>query len=171
MSPLPRIPFVLLLLLTPAVGADCIPFSEAAKHVGQTKCVSGRIVRVKPGSRGTTFFDFCDDYRLCPFTVVVFARDLKDVGDVRQLQGKQVEIHGEIKQYDGRAEIVLREARQLGGEAAQIPSLPKAYDVEKKGRYSAGKFSYPKSGRKKARKRQTRPIQTEEQTDPATSED
>jgi len=56
-----------------------------------------------------------------------------------------VEIHGPVKLYDNRAEIILNDLRQLKGEAAQIPPLPKTYDVEKRGRYSAGKFSYPKS--------------------------
>jgi len=36
--------------------------------------------------------------------------------------------------------------------------------VEKKGRYSAGKISYP-SKRKPVKKRQTTPVQTEEQED------
>jgi len=30
---------------------------------------------VKRGERGVHFFDFCADYRTCPFTVVVFASD------------------------------------------------------------------------------------------------
>jgi hypothetical protein len=77
-----------------------------------------------------------------------------------------VEIHGPVKIYDSRAEIILREARQLTGEAAQIPPLPKNFDVEKKGRFSAGKFSYPQSPRKASRKRGTAAVQTEDQSDP-----
>jgi hypothetical protein len=61
------------------------------------------------GARGVHFLDFCDDFHLCPFTVVIFPGDLKSVGDVRQLQGRMVEIHGQVKEYDGRAEIVLEE--------------------------------------------------------------
>ena len=98
--------------------------------------------------------------------MVVFPSNLKHVGDVRQLQGKVVEIHGPVKLYDGRAEIVLERAGQLTGDAGQIPPLPKGYDVEKKGRYNAGKFSHPKSGRKAKKKRQTAPSQTEEEFDP-----
>ncbi|HZQ21522.1 MAG TPA: hypothetical protein VFA89_01870 [Terriglobales bacterium] len=144
------------------VLAGCIPFREAPKHVGETKCVSGKVLRVKPGSRGVHFFDFCEDYRVCPFTVVVFASNLKHVGDVRQLEGKDIEIHGTIKEYDGRAEIILERAGQLSGEAAKIPALPKGYDVEQKGRYSAGQFSYPHSSPKKRQKKQQPPIVTEE---------
>ncbi|MBZ5599201.1 MAG: hypothetical protein LAN83_12860 [Acidobacteriia bacterium] len=153
-----------VLLISSLSAADCIPFAEAAKHVGATRCVSGKVLHVKQGNRGVTFLNFCEDYRLCTFSVVVFPSDLKSVGDVRQLQGKDIEIHGPIRLYDGRAEIILRDYKQLSGEAARIPPLPKGYDVEKKGRYSAGKFSYPNK-RKTAKQRQTAPVQTEEQED------
>jgi hypothetical protein len=147
--------------------AECIPFAQAAKHLGEIRCVSGKVQQVKTGNAGVTYLDFCEDYRLCPFTVVVFARNLKDVGDVRQLAGKDIEVHGMIKSYDGRAEIILEQVKQLQGEAAKIPPLPKGYDVEQKGRYSAGKFSRPKTTRKTAKKKQpaTMPVQIPEDTD------
>lgn len=149
--------------------AECIPFTEASQHIGETRCVRGTVLNVEQGSRGTTFLDFCQDYKLCSFTVVVFAGNLRDVGDVRQLVGKEIEIHGPIKIYDGRAEIVLQRLKQLGGEAAHIPPLPKQYDVEKKGRYSAGSTNHP-SARKPARKRQPSSVPTEEQIDPMGAE-
>ncbi len=147
------VPVLFLLPSLPAAAADCIPITEARNHVGETRCVTGRVLRVEQGIRGVHYLDFCENYRACPFTVVVFPHDLKNIGDVRQLQGKVVEIHGPVKEHDGRAEIVLEEARQLGGTAARIPPLPKNYDVENKGHYSAGKFSHPKAGRKTHRKR------------------
>ncbi|MGH9547239.1 MAG: hypothetical protein ACRD23_18685 [Terriglobales bacterium] len=152
-------------LLGSFAWGDCLPIAEARKHVGEIKCVTGTVVRVKPGARGVHFLDFCDDYRLCPFTVVIFARDLKSVGDVRQLQGRMIEIHGKVKEYDGRAEIILEEYRQLSGAGARIPPLPKSYDVEKKGRYSAGTFSHSKSKRKTSQK-QAPNIITQEPEDP-----
>jgi len=65
------------------------------------------VVRVEAGNGGVHYLDFCEDYRLCPFSVVVFSYDLKHVGDVWQLAGRVVNIRGEIKEYDGRAEIAL----------------------------------------------------------------
>jgi hypothetical protein len=76
--------------------AACIPFDQAHKHIGETRCVTGKVVRVQAGSGGTHYLDFCDDYRLCSFSVVVFSHDLKNIGDVRQLAGKVVEIRGEV---------------------------------------------------------------------------
>jgi len=141
--------------LPASASSSCIPIAEAGKHIGATHCVTGKVFRVKQGSRGVHFFDFCQDYRTCPFTVVVFSSDLKQIGDVRQLEGKQIEIDGEIKSYDGRAEIVLRRPGQLRGDAAHIPVLPKDYDVERHGKYSAEKFSYPKNSKSEPRKKQS----------------
>jgi hypothetical protein len=155
---------VVTVLLTSPAWPDCLPFTEARNHVGEVKCVTGTVV-VKQGARGVHFLDFCDDFRLCPFTVVIFPRDLKGVGDVRQLQGRLVEIHGQVKEYDGRAEIILEKYRQLGGAGVRIPPLPKNYDVEKKGRYSAGTFSHPKSKRKTSKK-QPPDIVTQSPEDP-----
>jgi hypothetical protein len=76
----------------------------------------------------------------CPFTVVVFPRDLKDVGDVRRLTGHVIEIHGPVKLYDGRAEIILNRVGQVTGGSTLIPPMPKNYDVEKEGHYSAGRM-------------------------------
>jgi len=141
--------------------ADCLPIDQARSHIGETQCVTGKVLRVKQGSRGVTFFDFCEDFRVCPFTVVIFPGHLKDVGDVRQLANKVIEVHGPLQAYDGRAEIVVEQLRQLGGEGAKIPKLPKDYDVEQRGRYSAGSFSLPKSTHTTTKKRQppTLPIE------------
>jgi len=154
-----------VLLMSSLATAECLPITEAANHLGETQCVTGKVWRVKSGSRGTTFFDFCEDFRVCPFTVVIFPGHLKDIGDVRQLQNRVIEVHGELKKYDGRAEIVLSELRQLGGEAAKIPKLPKNYDVENKGRYSAGTFSLPKPKRATTKKKQllTLPVELPEE--------
>jgi DNA/RNA endonuclease YhcR with UshA esterase domain len=151
------------LLLCSFAPAECVPFTDAAKHIGSTKCVTGKVAKVTRLASGTTFLNFCEDYRTCPFQVVIFRGDLRHVGDVRQLEGQMVEINGDIKEYDRHAEIILRNASQLKGESAKIPPLPKDFDVEKKGRFSAGKFSHPKSSQKQRKpSRQPAPIQTED---------
>jgi len=128
-----------LLFVAPFLSAsDCIAAHEAGQHVGETKCVAGKVLRVKVGASGVHFLDFCEDQATCPFTVVVFSRDLKDVGDVRRLAGRMIEIKGPVKLYDGRAEIILNHISQITGGAAMIPPLPKNYDVENRGHYSAG---------------------------------
>ncbi|HUS19904.1 MAG TPA: hypothetical protein VMZ25_09655 [Terriglobales bacterium] len=122
-------------------SAECVPFTDAPKKIGETVCITGKVIKVAHSGRsGTHFLNFCDDYKNCPFTVVIFSRDLPDVGDVRWLEGKVIEIHGKVKDYKGQAEIVLSDLRQLTGEAAKLPKLPKQYDAATKGNYSAGEF-------------------------------
>lgn len=51
-----------------------------------------------------------------------------------------MEINGKIKQWNGKTEIILRDLDQLRGSSAKLPSIPKAYDVERRGNYSPGQF-------------------------------
>jgi len=140
-----RVGLFLLLAAIPSLAADCIPFTDAPKKIDETVCVTGKVVKVNSSGRsGTMFINFCDDYKKCAFSVVVFARDLEKVGDVRALEGKTIEIHGKIKEYRGQAEMVLEDPAQLSGPVTKLPSLPKNYDVENQGKYSPGQYSTPK---------------------------
>jgi hypothetical protein len=131
-------------------ASDCIPISEARQRVGETECVAGKVLRVRVGATGVHFLDFCEDQMACPFSVVIFSHDLRDVGDVRGLAGRIIEIRGEIRLYGGRPEIILRRISQITGGAALIPPLPKTYDVENRGHYSAGRL-YPSKKPKKTK--------------------
>ena len=44
-----------------------------------------------------------------------------------------------MKLYDGRAEIILNRISQITGGASLIPPIPKNYDVENRGHFSAGR--------------------------------
>lgn len=144
-SILSRIPvqvalLILLFAAPTARAADCIPIHQAGQHIGETRCVTGKVFAVKVGAKGVHFLDFCEDAMACPFTVVVFSNDLKDVGDVRRLAGRTIEIRGALKAYDGRPEIILSRISQIEGGATMIPPLPKNYDVENRGHFSAGRL-------------------------------
>jgi DNA/RNA endonuclease YhcR with UshA esterase domain len=145
---------------------DCVSFAEASKHVGATQCVSGTVLHVEEGSSGVTFLNFCPAPRACPFTVVVFPDDRRKVGDLRQLEGRQIEINGTIQDYDGRAQIILRHTKQLGESAfVVVPPVPTDYDVERRGHYSAGRYSHPKA-KKTKNKKQGPPISIEDPEEP-----
>jgi hypothetical protein len=143
---------VVLLCVANAFSSDCLSIGDAKQHVGENKCVTGKVLRVKVGARGVHFVDFCEDQMACPFTVVVFPSDLKDVGDVRRLAGHVIEIHGPVKLYDGRAEIILSRVSQVSGGSTLIPPMPKNYDVEKQGHYSAGRIRPSKKPKKTKQK-------------------
>ena len=145
--------------------SDCVPFAEAGKHLGTDACVSGTVLNVEDGSNGMMLLHFCKNTRECPFTVVVFPADTKKVGDLRELEGRQIEIRGTIRDYNGRAEMVLRRAQQLGESAFVVfPQVPTDYDVERQGHYSAGKYNRPKA--KKSHRKQDQPISIEDPEEP-----
>jgi hypothetical protein len=155
--------FLLIIASRLLASAECIPFTEAAKLEGTSQCITGKVVKVTRLDSGTTFLNFCEDYRACPFQVVIFRSDLRHVGDVRQLEGRTIEVAGDIREYDRHAEIILREGGQLQGAAARIPPMPKGFDVKTKGRFSAGSAKRPKAAKTPKRpKRQTAPIQIED---------
>ena len=78
------------------------------------------------GADGVHYLDFCKEPRGCSFTAVIFPGDLRHVGDVRKLEGKSVEVHGDVKEYDGGAfrllELAIRRAKEsrLSHQPAQL---------------------------------------------------
>jgi len=99
--------------LTAAAGGGCVDFHQAAAHTGEQACVTGRILRAFTSKSGNTFLDFCDDYRNCPFTSIIFATDRAKFGDLTALQGRQVELRGKIQVYHDQPEIVLNDPAQI----------------------------------------------------------
>lgn len=96
-----------------ADGGACVDIKQAGAHAGEQACVAGRVLRVYTSKSGNTFLDFCDNYRTCPFTSIVFAPDRANFGDLTTLQGRKVELHGRIQMYHDQPEIVLKEASQI----------------------------------------------------------
>ncbi len=92
---------------------SCIPFKDAGKHVGEKTCVTGTALQVFTSAKGTTFFDFCANYKTCPFTAVVFASDAAKFSNLSQYEKKTVEISGLLTTYQGKAEIILNEPAQI----------------------------------------------------------
>ena len=91
----------------------CAPVADAASLLGKSGCVTGRVLRVFTSRAGNTFLDFCPDYRTCPFTSVVFDSDRTKFGDLGALAGRQVEIRGAVVAYEGRAEIIIHDPKQI----------------------------------------------------------
>ncbi|HZQ93192.1 MAG TPA: hypothetical protein VFA60_15475 [Terriglobales bacterium] len=105
----------MLALCTMAAAAECFPIEEAPKRIGQMACITGKIYSVKHG-KNIWYLDFCEDYKTCPFTVVVFDRDLKDPEKLEAFEGHTIRIYGPIVNYKGRAEMALKLEQQLSGE-------------------------------------------------------
>jgi hypothetical protein len=91
----------------------CVDIRNVGPLAGKNGCVAGLVLRVYTARTGNTFLDFCEDYRTCPFTSVIFASDKNKFGDLGTMQGKRVEIRGDVVTYQGHAEIIIRDPKQV----------------------------------------------------------
>jgi len=145
-------------------SSSCVSFTEAKRHIGSQQCVSGKVLAIER-SEGMTYLNFCEDFRVCPFAVVVFEEDARHVGSVNSLLGQTIEIRGKVKEYDGRAQIVLEFAEQLGAGVKKLPPVPREFDVERQGKFSVGTFHAAKS-RKASHKKAALPATLDVEQDP-----
>ena len=111
---------VVLLSSVWAIAAEkpaCISIEKAKDFIGQEVCVSGKVYRVGYSDTGTALLTFCEDYKNCPFSAVVFSRDVDKVGNLRMFEGRELEVNGRVRDYHGTAEIVVKSRKQFSGEA------------------------------------------------------
>jgi hypothetical protein len=118
-----RLPGVLVAALaalpSPARAGTCpdkpvIEPAEAPKCVGARRKVRGTIVKVGRSRKGNVVFvNYCEDYKTCPFTAVIFQSAFAEFDRPESWEGAVLEIEGEIKDYKGRVEIVLEEKAQV----------------------------------------------------------
>ncbi|MGH9468919.1 MAG: hypothetical protein ACRD1N_01090 [Terriglobia bacterium] len=100
----------------PAAGAPsgpCVDFRQAASRAGERGCVTGYVLRAYTSKSGNTFLDFCQDYRSCAFSTVIFASDQKKFGNLETLEGRKVAISGFISVYQSHAEIIVHDPSQI----------------------------------------------------------
>jgi hypothetical protein len=95
-----------------AAKAAKIGAAEAKDHYNESLVVTGQVVQVS--FRPTiVYLNLDKPYPETPFAAAVFAKDTNSFGDLSKLKGKGVEVRGTIKEYRGRAQIVLEHTNQL----------------------------------------------------------
>ncbi len=92
-------------------------FTDALDHVGEYAAVRGILVRAHVSGSGTVFLDFCENFRSCPFSGVIFADDASRFGDLSRYTGQRVIVTGLISSFHGRAEIKLSNPAQIRAAA------------------------------------------------------
>jgi DNA/RNA endonuclease YhcR with UshA esterase domain len=105
----------------------CVSIERAKEFSGKEACVVGKIYRVGFTDSGTAIIRFCEE-RDCPFTVVVFERDIEKVGNLQMFEGRELEVTGKIREYKGATEIVVRRRDQFSGDALSPIANPDARD-------------------------------------------
>lgn len=94
-------------------SGSIINYTEAQDHIGEHATVKGNVVKIFISKKGTIFFDYCADYKTCPFSAVVFNSDSYKFSNIKQYEGKIINVSGLIKTYQGKAEIIVNDPNQI----------------------------------------------------------
>jgi hypothetical protein len=97
----------------PAGTVQVISWQDAAKHYGEYATVEGTIV-VTHNSGKACFLNFHPDYKRY-FTAVIFASAFSrfPANPENYYYGKRVRVSGNIKEYEGKPEIILNDPSQI----------------------------------------------------------
>lgn len=85
----------------------------AAKYVGREVIVQGTVTQIVLSVNLTTHINFGGVYPNHVFTVSVFKANQPLFADVRDYEGKRVEVQGVVRLYRNKPEIVLSERGQI----------------------------------------------------------
>jgi micrococcal nuclease len=100
---------------SPITDEGVISYLDAGKYIGQTKTVEGTIVKTFKYTKGKIIFlNFHDPYQGY-FTAIIWSSDWDKFPFAPEVyyKGKEVRVTGEIIEYKGSPEIVVREPSQI----------------------------------------------------------
>jgi hypothetical protein len=107
---------VFLLLASKADVMDSVVRDSAAmSHIGQIVTLDCNVVNVKLAHNGIVFVDCGGLYPNMQASLVVFANNAGPMVDLEQYKGKHVLVHGMLKLYKGKPEIILNSQAQIQG--------------------------------------------------------
>jgi len=109
-----------------SVRADPLRPVDAARHVGEVVTICGFVASTKytPQSFGApTFLDFGGTYPNAVFTALILGDDRAKFGaPEKSLQGREVCVTGEIRDYQGTPQVILTRPEQLDENASWRPT-------------------------------------------------
>ena len=89
-----------------------ISAAEAEKHYQETVIVTGKVAQVSIRQK-LVYVNLDKRFPESPISCVIFAKDTNQFGDLKKLEGKQVEIKGKVEEYKDKAQIILNSTNQL----------------------------------------------------------
>jgi DNA/RNA endonuclease YhcR with UshA esterase domain len=105
---------VFIFIATVSSGQPKIPVDSAVRHIGETVTICSTVYGVKSMEK-VTFMNLGSAYPHSPLTVVIFAKDRGNFSDApEKLYGnKSICVTGAIKEYKGKAEIIVRKQEEI----------------------------------------------------------
>jgi hypothetical protein len=86
---------------------------EAARHIGETATVIGRVDGFHQSSKGNIFLNMGGKFPNQSFTVFIPAASATQFPQAQQYEGRTLAISGKITLYRGKAEIIVNSPSQV----------------------------------------------------------
>ncbi|HUA37636.1 MAG TPA: hypothetical protein VMA35_04460 [Candidatus Sulfopaludibacter sp.] len=114
------LPFLTILAFALELSADetngptplKIGATDANKYYDQEMIVTGKVAQVTIRPK-IVFLNLDQPFPDSPFSVVVFPSATNKFGNLKSLDGKNIELQGKVKNYHDKPEIVLDSTNQL----------------------------------------------------------
>jgi DNA/RNA endonuclease YhcR with UshA esterase domain len=90
--------------------------SEAAKHVGETATVTGKVDGFHQSGKGNIFLNMGGAYPNQAFTAFIPSGSAGQFSNPQQYEGKTVSVSGKIQLYKGKPEIVVTSPTQINAK-------------------------------------------------------
>jgi hypothetical protein len=89
------------------------PPAEAAKHVGETVKVTGRVDAVHQSGKGNIFLNMGGKYPHQAFTAFIPTDSAAQFANPQQYEGRTVSVSGKVALYKGKPEIIVNSPSQI----------------------------------------------------------
>ncbi len=98
----------------PEVREDnLIHFSKAPENIGERYWVKGEVDHVFKSESSNYFINFCEVYKDCPFSGVIFSEQSANFEDIEKHEGEFIYIYGSISTYEDRPQIIIEDPVQI----------------------------------------------------------
>jgi hypothetical protein len=89
---------------------------EAAKHVGETATVTGRVDGFHQSGKGNIFLNMGGKYPNQAFTAFIPSGSAGQFSNAQQYEGRTVAVSGKITLYKGKPEIIVNSPSQISSK-------------------------------------------------------
>jgi len=103
----------ILLLASNSFAQKIYTVDDAKNHIGDTAIVKGEVSQLSVTKGGQVYFNMGGKYPNNKFSAVILKANVSKFDNVKDYEGKIVEIKGEIKLYNSKPEIVLEKKDQI----------------------------------------------------------
>jgi DNA/RNA endonuclease YhcR with UshA esterase domain len=86
---------------------------EAKNHLDETVIIKGEVSQISIIKSGVVYFNMGGKFPDNKFSAVIMKKNVSKFDNVKDYEGKIVEIKGYLKEYKGKPEIIVEEKDQV----------------------------------------------------------